>query len=100
MAVLDSFSLTTNLPERSDVVIIGGGTAGLTLASRLSEDSNLQVLVLEAGVDRSSDPTVLTPGLGGKLQGNPQYDWDFPTLPQVSTRALLLFLTWNPQCVD
>jgi len=32
-----------------DYVIVGGGTAGLTLAARLSENSAFQVAVVEAG---------------------------------------------------
>lgn len=32
-----------------DYVVIGGGTAGLTIAARLAEDSDLSVAVIEAG---------------------------------------------------
>lgn len=45
-----------------DYVIIGGGTAGLVLAARLTEDPNVTVGVLEAGQNRLADPNILVPG--------------------------------------
>jgi choline dehydrogenase-like flavoprotein len=67
--------------ETYDIVIIGGGTSGLVLANRLSEDPNLQVLVLESGEDRSTDPNTLTPGAWPLLSNSPA-DWTFHTVPQ------------------
>ncbi|KAM7195883.1 L-sorbose 1-dehydrogenase [Rhypophila sp. PSN 637] len=64
-----------------DIVIVGGGTAGLALASRLSEDESLQIIVLEAGEDRRTDPQVLTPGMWPLLT-NSSSDWAFSTVPQ------------------
>lgn len=65
-----------------DFVIVGGGTAGLVLASRLSEDPTQRILVLEAGTDLSEDISIKTPGLYHSLK-NTEADWGFRSQPQV-----------------
>jgi choline dehydrogenase len=67
-----------------DYVIIGGGTAGLTIAARLSEDPNVTVGVLEAGGNHLGDPLVETPGLHLQLLDASKYDWAYKTEPQVN----------------
>lgn len=65
-----------------DFVIVGGGTAGLVVASRLSEDPSQRILVLEAGSDHTENPRVNTPGLFPVMLGS-EADWGFHTAPQV-----------------
>ncbi|KAH8816943.1 hypothetical protein F5884DRAFT_663223 [Xylogone sp. PMI_703] len=65
-----------------DFVIIGGGTAGLVLAARLTEDPSVSVGVIEAGENRSDDPLIQIPGFHAKLYDDPKYDWTFKTVPQ------------------
>lgn len=66
-----------------DYVIIGGGTSGLVLANRLTEDPNVHVLVLEAGSNKNQDPKIVIPGLGTTTYNDPEYDWSFRSVPQV-----------------
>ncbi|OJJ32543.1 hypothetical protein ASPWEDRAFT_140426 [Aspergillus wentii DTO 134E9] len=65
----------------ADYVIVGGGTAGLVVANRLSEDENTSVIVLEAGDDRTEDNQVQNPICWPSLIGS-VLDWEFKTVPQ------------------
>ncbi|KAJ7635380.1 GMC oxidoreductase [Roridomyces roridus] len=65
-----------------DYVIVGGGTAGLVLASRLTEDPSVTVLVLEAGEPNITQPEIMVPGQFGMTFGNPKFDWAFTTVKQ------------------
>ena len=66
-----------------DFVIVGGGSAGSALASRLSADPDHQVLVLEAGrPDYKWDtfihmPAALTYPIGSRF-----YDWKYESEPE------------------
>ncbi|KAL2399668.1 hypothetical protein ABEF92_006937 [Exophiala dermatitidis] len=51
------------ISRKYDYVVVGGGTAGLVVAARLTEDPNISVAVLEAGQNRMDDKNVSTPAL-------------------------------------
>ena len=69
------------IPE-TDIVIVGAGSAGCTLAARLSEDPHLQVTLMEAG-GHSKYPWLNIPIGYFKTVGNPLHDWRFETQPEV-----------------
>ncbi|KAK3339726.1 hypothetical protein B0T25DRAFT_636207 [Lasiosphaeria hispida] len=69
--------------ESFDYIIVGGGTAGLALATRLSTGlPDAQILVLEAGPAAPFDELRITvPGMRGSGLGS-MYDWNFTTTAQ------------------
>lgn len=85
-------SITDFVSRSYDFVICGGGTAGLVLAARLSEDSRVTVGVIEAGQYKQNDFMVDTPGVFPKMFGDENYDWKFKTTPQVCLKPPFIIL--------
>lgn len=70
--------------EVSDYVIVGGGTAGLVVANRLSEMPTVRVAVIEPGGDERSNPNVtLATGYINMTAYNTAIDWAYQTVPQL-----------------
>ena len=70
------------MDSQHDFIIVGGGTSGLVVATRLTEDPNMSVLVVEAGSEHTNDPRIRTPGFWLSVLGSPDFDWDYKTVPQ------------------
>ncbi|KAI0737717.1 GMC oxidoreductase [Daedaleopsis nitida] len=68
--------------QHFDIVIIGRQTAGLALASRLSENADVSVAVLEAGKAHFGDELITSPMGWFRQYMNPEYDWAFLTAPR------------------
>ncbi|KAM3473085.1 hypothetical protein MY5147_004974 [Beauveria neobassiana] len=64
-----------------DYVIVGGGCAGCVLASKLSEDKDVTVLLLEAGGPHTGILEARVPLLFSKLFHG-EHDWDYSTVEQ------------------
>ena len=89
--ILGTFLSPPGTNATFDYVVVGGGTAGLTLATRLASDPSVSVAVVEAGgfyeVDNGNRSTV--PGYANFYTGSdpknyqPLIDWGFSTVPQV-----------------
>jgi choline dehydrogenase len=77
----------SDLKQPDDVLIVGGGSAGATLAARLSEDPSRRVLLLEAGPAFTSDemPAEL---INAEHVAAPTFDWGYTARGGASTAEM------------
>ena len=75
-----------------DYIIVGSGPAGCVLANRLTEDPNVNVLLLEAG-QPDRNPLIHMPAGFAKLTGEAE-SWGYSTAPQKNLNNREI---WYPQ---
>ncbi len=64
------------LQSSYDYIVCGGGSAGCVVASRLSEDPNTSVLLLEAGISDLDYPASAIPNKTPTLRQS-EVDWKY-----------------------
>ena len=90
LGLLGSHFGVPGLPASYDYIVVGGGTAGLTLARRLTAKSSVSVAVIEAGdfFEFSNGNYSQVPAYASYFTGsdpaikNPYLDWYMYTEPQ------------------
>ncbi len=69
------------MPRTFDYVIVGAGSAGCVLATRLTEDPQVRVLLIEAGpADRSW--RIAMPAAVGSLLCSDRFNWNYVSDPE------------------
>ena len=77
------------MAQHFDIIIVGAGSAGCVLANRLTADTGLRVLLVEAGpTDRS--PMIHVPGFFAAMYRPGKFSWVYPTAPQAHVNGRVL----------
>ena len=78
------------MTERYDYLVVGAGSAGSIVASRLSENPGLRVWLGEAG-GAGRDPLLGVPGLLFRTSTAPRFNWSYATEPEPELGGRRLF---------
>ncbi|KAF1818970.1 GMC oxidoreductase [Dissoconium aciculare CBS 342.82] len=78
-----SFGANAQSTSIYDYIIVGGGTCGLVLANRLTENSSVTVAVVEAGQTQYNNPKVIQIDDITRPVGT-EIDWQYPAVAQTS----------------
>ncbi|KAF5642409.1 GMC oxidoreductase [Fusarium tjaetaba] len=82
--IISGFVTAVAATETYDYIIVGGGTAGGALATRLSLGlPKSKILLLEAGPSALDDVRINVPGMRGSILGS-SLDWNFSSIAQPS----------------
>ncbi|KAH6869279.1 hypothetical protein B0T10DRAFT_594843 [Thelonectria olida] len=70
-----------------DYIVVGGGTAGVAIAARLSDGlPSATILLIEAGSAAKDELKINVPGMKGSTLAT-KYDWNFTTVPQAGANG-------------
>ncbi|RVT94549.1 GMC family oxidoreductase [Sphingomonas crocodyli] len=75
-----------------DHIVVGGGSSGCIVASRLSDDPDVRVLLVEAG-RRDAGLLSTIPGMIFRVAYDPRNGWGYMTEPQAALNGRALSMT-------
>ncbi|XP_053395986.1 glucose dehydrogenase [FAD, quinone]-like [Mercenaria mercenaria] len=85
----DLHQATKTINGTYDYIIVGAGSAGAVLASRLSEDPEVTVLLLEAGGDGTENAELYNTPLMAPMLAKSASDWQYESAPHHKSGAFI-----------